>query len=174
VLRWNLYRGGIDKANEQEQIRRASEQRMVLHQVYREIEEAVRISWERRFRQAEIAQTLRQQAAASTQLVASYREQFKVGQRSLLDVLDAQNTRFNTATLADTAIYASLFAEYRLLAATGQLLSTMNVTPAKQADAYAGAEFGVPETAPTETYARTPSHQTNNLPFDILAPVRKK
>jgi len=27
VLRWNLYRGGIDKANEQEQIRRTSEQR---------------------------------------------------------------------------------------------------------------------------------------------------
>ncbi|TIP31516.1 MAG: channel protein TolC, partial [Mesorhizobium sp.] len=26
VLRWNLYRGGIDKANEQEQIRRTSEQ----------------------------------------------------------------------------------------------------------------------------------------------------
>ena len=107
VLRWNLYRGGIDKANEQERIRRASEQRMVLHQVYREIEEAVRISWERRFRQAEIAQTLAYQAAASTQLVSSYREQFKVGERSLLDVLDAQNTHFNTATLADTATYAS-------------------------------------------------------------------
>ena len=65
VLRWNLYRGGIDKANEQEQIRRASEQRMVLHQVYREIEEAVRISWERRFRQAELAASLAQQASAS-------------------------------------------------------------------------------------------------------------
>jgi adhesin transport system outer membrane protein len=174
VLRWNLYRGGIDKANEQEQIRRASEQRMVLHQVYREIEEAVRISWERRFRQAEISKTLAMQASASQSLVASYREQFKVGQRSLLDVLDAQNTRFNTATLADTASFASLFAEYRLLAATGQLLKTMNIAPAKQADAYAKNEFGVPPTAATETYARTPSEQKNNLPFDILAPVRKK
>ena len=62
------------------------------------------------------------QAAANEKLVSSYREQFKVGQRSLLDVLDAQNTRFNTATLADTSSYASLFAQYRLLAATGQLL----------------------------------------------------
>ena len=96
------------------------------------------------------------------------------GQRSLLDVLDAQNTRFNTATLSDTAQFASLFAEYRLLAATGQLLSTMGVSPAKQSDAYARGEFNVPETAATETYARTPSEQKNNLPFDILAPVRKK
>ncbi|MER9918598.1 MULTISPECIES: TolC family protein [unclassified Mesorhizobium] len=174
VLRWNLYRGGIDKANEQEQVRRTSEQRLVLHQVLREIEEAVRTSWDRRFRQADLAKTLKLQAAANERLVASYREQFKVGQRSLLDVLDAQNTRFNTATLADTASYASLFAQYRLLAATGQLLKTMNLQPAKQATAYAKAEFNAPETADTETYARTPSEQMNDLPFDILAPVRKK
>ena len=51
VAKWNVYRGGIDKANEQEQIRRASEQRLVLHQIDREVEEAVRESWERRFRQ---------------------------------------------------------------------------------------------------------------------------
>jgi len=174
VLRWNLYRGGIDKANEQEQVRRTSEQRLVLHQVLREIEEAVRTSWDRRFRQADLAKTLKLQAAANEKLVASYREQFKVGQRSLLDVLDAQNTRFNTATLADTASYASLFAQYRLLAATGQLLKTMDLHPAKQATAYAKAEFNAPETADTETYARTPSEQKNDLPFDILSPVRKK
>lgn len=174
VLRWNLYRGGIDKANEQEQIRRASEQRLALHQVYREIEEAVRTSWDRRFKQADLAKTLRQQAAANERLVSSYREQFKVGQRSLLDVLDAQNTRFNTATLADTAVYASLFAEYRLLAATGQLLRTEGITAPKQAAAYARTEFGVPDTQDVETYARTPSEQTNDLPLDILAPVRKK
>ncbi|WP_395446396.1 TolC family protein (plasmid) [Aminobacter sp. UC22_36] len=174
VLRWNLYRGGIDKANEQEQIRRVSEQRLALHQVQREIEEAVRISWDRRFRQADLAKTLRQQSIANDRLVTSYREQFKVGQRSLLDVLDAQNTRFNTATLSNTAAFASLFAEYRLLAATGQLLKTMNLAPAKQADAYARTEFNVPATADTETYARTPSQQANDLPFDLLAPVRKK
>ncbi|TPK51719.1 MULTISPECIES: TolC family protein [unclassified Mesorhizobium] len=174
VLRWNLYRGGIDKANEQEQIRRTSEQRLAMHQVLREIEEAVRTSWDRRFRQADLAKTLKLQAVSNEKLVASYREQFKVGQRSLLDVLDAQNTRFNTATLAETASYASLFAQYRLLAATGQLLKTMDVHPPKQATAYARTEFAAPETADTETYARTPSEQKNDVPFDILAPVRKK
>ncbi|WP_269931112.1 TolC family protein [Aminobacter sp. HY435] len=174
VLRWNLYRGGIDKANEQEQVRRVSEQRLALHQVQREIDEAVRISWDRRFRQADLAKTLRQQTAANDRLVSSYREQFKVGQRSLLDVLDAQNTRFNAETLSNTAAFASLFAEYRLLAATGQLLKTMNLSAAKQSDAYARNEFNVPATADTETYARTPSEQVNNMPFDLLAPVRKK
>lgn len=174
VLRWNLYRGGIDKANEQEQIRRVSESRLALNQVQREVDEAVRISWERRFRQAELTKTLRLQTAVNDRLVVSYREQFKVGQRSLLDVLDAQNTRFNSETLANTAAFASLFAEYRLLAATGQLLKTMDITPAKQTTAYARGEFNVPATADTDTYARTPSEQVNNMPFDLLAPVRKK
>ena len=53
-------------------------------------------------------------------------------------------------------------------------VKTMNVAPAKQSDAYARSEFNVPETADTETYARTPSQQANDLPFDLLAPVRKK
>ena len=174
VARWNLYRGGIDAANEQEQIRRTSEARLVLHQTHREIEEAVRTSWDRRIRQRELAQTLRAQAAQNGNLVSSYREQFSVGQRSLLDVLDAQNTRFNVRILSKTAVYASRFAEYRLLAATGTLLTTLNLSPVRQADAYAREEFKVPPTAPTETYRRVPSRQENNLPLDLLAPLRRK
>ena len=174
VLKWNLYRGGIDKANEQEKIRRSSEQRLVLHQVHREIEEVVRTSWDRRFRQADLAKILRAQSAKNDQLVVSYREQFKVGQRSLLDVLDAQNTRFNTKILADTAAFASLFAEYRILATTGQLLDVMNVSAPEQSDAYARAEFDVPNAPEGDDYARTPSRQENNIPLDLLAPIRKK
>jgi adhesin transport system outer membrane protein len=174
VLRWNLYRGGIDKANEQEKIRRASEQRLVLHQVHRETEEVVRASWERRFRRAELAKLLRAQSAVNDTLVSSYREQFKVGQRSLLDVLDAQNTRFNTKILADTASYASLFAEYRILATTGELLDVMNLSAPEQADAYARAEFNAASAPEADDYARTPSHQANDIPLDLLAPIRKK
>lgn len=172
VAKWNLYRGGIDVANEQEQIRRASEQRLVLHQNYREVEEAVRISWDRRLRQIDLAKTLREQAASNGQLVSSYRDQLAVGRRSLLDVLGAQNSRYTVNVLAKTAEFAARFAEYRLLAATGTLVSTMNLQVAKQSDAYARKEFNVPETAPTETYRRMPSRQVNDLPLDLLAPMK--
>lgn len=174
VARWNLYRGGIDKANEQEQVRRASEQRLVLHQVHREVEEAVRISWDRRQRQNELARSLSAQASTNARIVEAYREQLVVGRRSLLDVLDAQNTRVNVNILAKTAQFASLFAEYRLLAATGTLLNTMQLAAAKQSDAYAREEFDVPATPPTETYKRVPSHQKNTLPLDLLAPIRSQ
>lgn len=172
VAKWNLYRGGIDIANEQEQIRRASEQRLVLHQSYREVEEAVRISWDRRIRQTELAATLKQQAAANGSLVASYREQLAVGRRSLLDVLGAQNSRYTVNVLSRTAVYAARFAEYRILAASGMLLSSMNLAAAKQSEAYARTEFNVPETAATETYRRLPSRQVSELPLDLLAPMK--
>ena len=74
----------------------------------------------------------------------------------------------------NTAQYAALFAEYRLLAATGQLLSTMQIKAPAQAEAYARNEFNVPETPATETYRRVPSRQTNDLPLDLLAPIRQK
>jgi adhesin transport system outer membrane protein len=156
VLRWNIFRGGITSANEQEQIRRVSEERLKLHQSMREVEEAVRISWDRRVRQRGIAQTYGQQLGANRQLVSSYREQFKVGRRSLLDVLDAQNTLFSVSVLRETATYAALFADYRLLAATGRLLLALGASAPTQAMATARDDAGVPPTPPAETYRRVP------------------
>ena len=174
VARWSLYRGGRDVAAKQERIRRAGEQRQVLSQIHREVEEAIRDAWNERTKRAEIAGLLREQASTNARLVSSYREQFRVGERSLLDVLSAQNTRFNTAVLAQTAAYASLFAEYRLLAATGKLASTLSVATLEQSDAYAREEFRVPAAPATPDYTMLPSRQTSDSPFDLLAPVRQK
>ncbi|MHB2169183.1 TolC family outer membrane protein [Alsobacter sp. R-9] len=154
VLRWNLYDGGIKSANEQEQIRRASELRLKLHQTHREVEEVIRISWERRGKQNELSGILARQASEATRVVNAYQDQFKVGRRSLLDVLDAQNARFNASVLTETARYASVLSEYRLSAATGQLVATLGLTPPSQADAYARAKAGVPPTPEAETYPR--------------------
>lgn len=171
VARWNLYRGGQTVAKEQEHIRRASEQRQALHQAHRETEESIRIAWDRRAKRAELAATLKQQASANAQLVSSYREQLNVGQRSLLDVLDAQNTRYNAAVMAKTSQYAALFEEYRILAATGGLARTMGAATAEQGQAYAREEFKVIQQADPQ-YKRTPSRQVKDLPLDLLAPVR--
>ena len=172
VARWNLYRGGQDVAKEQERIRRAGEQRHALHQVHREIEESVRIAWDRRSKRSELANTLKQQAATNAQLVSSYREQLRVGQRSLLDVLDAQNTRYNVTVLAKTSQYAAVFEEYRILAATGSLARSLGAAAPEQAQAYARQEFNVPQAADPD-YRRLPSRQVKDLPLDLLAPIRK-
>ena len=154
VVKWNLFNGGIDRANEQEQIRRVSEERLRLHAAHREVEEAVRISWDRRLRQQNLLSILQPQYSSARQVVGSYREQFGVGRRSLLDLLDAQNTQFNANLLVLTARYAVLFAEYRLMAAMGKLLPTLGMSAPQQADAYAREAANVPETPPAETMIR--------------------
>jgi len=166
VMRWNIYRGGITSADEQEQIRRGSEERFKLHQVHREIEEAVRISWDRRIRQNELQTTYAAQLGSNTRVVSAYRDQFKVGRRSLLDVLDAQNTLFNVSVLRETAAYASRFAEYRLLAATGNLLAALGVGAPAQAGATARQDSNVPPTPPALTDRRTPP--PSGAPLNLL------
>jgi adhesin transport system outer membrane protein len=126
-MRWNIYDGGIKAAAVQEEIRRESEAKLVYDQTVREVEQAIRESWLRLQSQGELASVYDQQLNSSAQLVTSYRDQFKIGERSLLDVLDAQNTRVNVQILRETARFSVMFAEYRVLAASGTLLSFMGV-----------------------------------------------
>lgn len=144
VMRWRVYNGGIDAANEDEQEHRLHEAKLVNAQVHREVEEALRLAWDAREKQAELAATLSQQAAAGGRVVGAYEEQFGVGRRSLLDVLDAQNTQLNTQVRAETARYAALYSEYRVQAATGALLSSLALTPPPAATADQRAKADVP------------------------------
>lgn len=148
VLRWNLYDGGIKDNNVLEQKQRVNEERMQLQQVYREVEEVVRRAWDRRGRQRELTQILTAQLSESQRTVKAYLGQFKVGRRSLLDVLDAQNTTFNTQILLETAQVSSAFADYQLVAAMGMLLRTLGVGAPEPANEYAREKVGVPERAP--------------------------
>jgi len=151
VLRWNLWDGGVKSAKVQESIRRESEALLGQQVAAREVEEAVKVSWDRIHRQNELAGAYANQLSASDGLVSSYREQFTIGQRSLLDVLDAQNTRYNVQVQAETASFAARFAEYRLLAATGSLLAYLDVSAPKQSDAYARDLIGTASIEDTGT-----------------------
>jgi adhesin transport system outer membrane protein len=154
VVRWNIYDGGIKSASEQEQIRRASEQRLKVEEEMRAIDQQVRLAWDTRAREGEIGRILARQLDEDANVVSSYQDQFKVGRRSLLDVLDAQNTRFNVAVLRETANYAALFADYQLLASTGSLLKALNIAPPAAAQTYARAHYGVALEGAKETQHR--------------------
>ena len=129
VLRWNVFDSGINRARVQENVRRASQSRYVLHQRQREAEEDVRASWNAFETQGRIVSALERQSTVSDDLLLSYRSQFNIGRRSLLDVLDAQNTRFNTQVRLETARFSQLFARYQILAATNNFLDALSITP---------------------------------------------
>ena len=155
-LRWNIFDGGIKDAQFQEEIRRESETKLVFDQTVREVEQAVRESWLRLKSQGELANVYQQQLSSSSELIASYREQFNIGDRSLLDVLDAQNTRFNVQVLQQTAQYSVMFAEYRVLAVSGDLLSFMGVAPHPTAIADTRAATNTPSWENAKPRVRQP------------------
>ena len=58
---------------------------------------------------------------------AAYIEQFQIGKRSILDVLDAQSELYNSSTQAETARGNILVGAYRLSALTGNMLQEMSI-----------------------------------------------
>lgn len=132
-VRWNLYSGGITQAKYEEHVRRASEARFRLDETSREAEEDVRTAWNALNSQTRISSELETQSKVSDDLLLSYRSQFNVGRRSLLDVLDAQNSRYSVQTRLETAQFSKLFAQYQTLAATNRLLNALEVAPGEGA-----------------------------------------
>ncbi|MCE3248139.1 MAG: channel protein TolC, partial [Geminicoccaceae bacterium] len=61
-----------------------------------------------------------------------YAQQFDLGQRSLLDLLDAENELFVARSNLVTAQFTEIFGVYRVLAVTGDLLMTLDIDRPKE------------------------------------------
>lgn len=161
VVRWELYNGGIKEANVREQQNRADEVHGRLFQRTRQAEEDVRSAWSRLQNQAALVNELETQAKITDDLLLSYREQFNIGRRSLLDVLDAQNTRYNVQAQTETARLAKLFAQYRVLASANRLIECLGVQMPAAARADQRARYKVNPIPPTDL-------QENSMPLPAM------
>lgn len=154
VFRWNIFSGGINRAKYQEMVRRASEARFRLHELVRAAEEDVQRAWNSMSTQGKVTSELETQSRVTDDLLVSYREQFNVGRRSLLDLLDAQNTRYNVQVRLETARFSKQFSEYQVLAATNNLLSAMNLNAPAAGTSDARSEYDYGPPAPAELQKR--------------------
>lgn len=163
VIRWTIYNGGQKEANVREQQNRADEVHGRLFERTRSAEEDVRSAWSRLKNQTALASELEIQGRISDDLLLSYREQFNIGRRSLLDVLDAQNSRYNVQQQTETARLAKVYAQYRVLAAESRLIGCLNVqmpAAARQSDS---ARYRVNPIPPADLLE-------NSLPLPAMAP----
>jgi len=164
VLRWDLYNGGIKEANVREQQHRADEVHGRLFERTRAAEQDVRNAWSRLVNQTALVSELETQSRISDDLLLSYREQFNIGRRSLLDVLDAQNTRYNVQAQTETARLAKLYAQYRVLAAENRLVDCLGVQRPAAAYGNERERFNVNPIPPAD-------RQENSMPLPALAPT---
>jgi adhesin transport system outer membrane protein len=154
-LRWNIFDGGINRAKYQEMVHRASQARYRLYDVSRQAEEDVRRAWTQLQTQTTVTGQLERESSVTDDLLLSYRSQFNVGRRSLLDVLDAQNTRYNVQVRLETARFSQIFARYQTLAATNRLLSAMQIAPGAGAGMTERDRFHYGPPKPAELEYRT-------------------
>ena len=133
VARYNLYRGGADLARVREFKWRKAEAQERLRVEERGVAEDVRLSWSARDTQRNSVATLQDQVEANQNTRDVYAQQFDIGQRSLLDLLDATNELFLSKNDLITAQYEELFANYRILASQGELVQAMGVAFPKEA-----------------------------------------
>jgi len=126
-LRYNLFRGGIDDSRVREAEARVDEALANYARARNDAERELRQAWQVLAEDRVRLPQLRRYAEASARVVTSYRAQFSIGQRTLLDVLNAENELFSARSNQSTVSSAVTLGELRVLAAMGRLLETLGV-----------------------------------------------
>lgn len=125
--RWNIFRGGIDRAARQEAVFRMHQAREDRSRAQIEWIEQARRSWYSYQASAQRVDQLRTAVEDLKGTRAAYQQQFEIGQRTLLDLLDSENELFTARGQLISADINQQVSGYRLLASTGTLLTTMQV-----------------------------------------------
>jgi outer membrane protein, adhesin transport system len=133
VLRYNLFRGGADIAREREAFLRIKEARENLRVAQRDAEREARVAYNALLTARARLEALHLGVEAQRATRDVYAQQFDLGQRGLLDLLDAENELFIDRTNVVTATFTEMFAVYRVLAVIGMMLDTLDIDRLKEA-----------------------------------------
>jgi outer membrane protein, adhesin transport system len=125
VYRQNLYRGGIDSARVREAQHRADEASSSADLMRRTVEREVRLSWSALNSAQSRSEIIGRQLAQNRIVIDAYAQQFELGQRTLIDLLDVQNELFVNETTLTTETFVGQFNVFRVLAAMGRLVPAL-------------------------------------------------
>ncbi len=131
-MRYNLFNGGSDVAKISETTIQIQEATEVFHRTQRQVEESLRLSWNSMVTAQDRLPKLKATAEAAARTRDGYAQQFNLGQRTLLDLLDSENEVYIGRSNYLDAQYIDLFSRYRLMADMGKLLSSLGVEPREE------------------------------------------
>ena len=121
VLSVPLYQGGAVAARVREQVQNVQQQQRVLESSTREIQRSVTSAWETYEAANATIKALRSQARANQVALQGVQEEANVGQRTTLDVLDAEQELFISQVDLVRATANAVLASYQLKSAVGDL-----------------------------------------------------
>jgi outer membrane protein, adhesin transport system len=143
VMSWDIFRGGQDIWKRSEAAERSVQATMAHARLQRDALESIDKAWAARTITRTRIADLTRQLAADRKTIAAFDKEYELGQRSLIDLLNAQNQYFNAAVSLTSARGVVVFADYQLLAAMGTLLEYLKAPPPVDAAPLDSIPFGL-------------------------------
>lgn len=114
-LNYNLYNKGNDKLDKEKSQLAVQQEQQTMDNLVRELKESLEFSWQNYVLDQEKMGYLNQHVEYSKATLDAYQDEFRIGRRDLINLLDAEN-EYNTALkeIATTETALS-YAKYRLL-----------------------------------------------------------
>jgi adhesin transport system outer membrane protein len=139
-LRYNLLNGGADKARLEETEFLSQQAREEANIAMRDVEQDVRLAWNSLDNLSHQLPILKQRMESAEQTRSAYQQQFNLGQRTLLDLLDTENEVLTASTDYTNAYYDHLYACYWLAETMGKLLENLELEAPEEAITVASPE----------------------------------
>lgn len=133
VMQYNLFNGMRDKALLQANAHRINESMDIRNNALRVLNENLMLSWNAMENASRQTPHARDYADYTARVREAYQQQFSLGQRTLLDLLDSENELFTANRRYTEVRYTEEFSMYRVLAAMGELMHATQTTPPMEA-----------------------------------------
>ncbi len=135
-LNYNLYNGGSDEAQRVKNQLLITKERSALNDVSRDVTKELRLALNANNILTEQIKYLKQHSEYTLKTANSYQQEFNLGRRTLLDLLNSKLEYNNAQKTQEAAKFDLILAKYRILSVTGQLLETMDVDVANKVTLY--------------------------------------
>ncbi len=130
-ISYNLYNGGLDSANLEQAYQDINIAKYQRDQACIDIRQSLQIAYYNVTILEQKLPALNQHRESSTKVKIAYKDQFDIGQRTLLDVLDAENESFQSTRSYILALYDRQSAILTMLKEMGKLLPALDVMSGK-------------------------------------------
>jgi outer membrane protein, adhesin transport system len=142
VLNYNLYRGGSDSARIKQYAAKLESAFDLRDKACRDIYQTGQIAFNDSLRLVTQLKLLGQHELSTSKAKQAYQQQFDIGQRSLLDLLDTENELYQARRALVNADHDLRLSDVRVLTVSGSLLEALKLKPlaADSPQASGGAE----------------------------------
>jgi adhesin transport system outer membrane protein len=127
VMNYNLFNGMRDKARLQSAAHQINQSMDIRNNALRVVNENLSLAWNAMENARLQTPKARDYADYTSRVREAYQQQFSLGQRTLLDLLDSDNELFTANRRYTEVRYTEEFSMYRVIAAMGELLKKQNV-----------------------------------------------